>query len=672
MNIDKVSNKISRFPLLPVIVALSFMNTLVTFALASLSQKAAIFANLLGVVFATAFLMLLLMVKRNKINVNPKLQILSIFSVFLFSISGAVISLNFRNPGAGLVWLLAAFVLVSALLLSEKNGLIYFSLALALPILALVPLISSVLSVGGISKFFIVVFLLTTLATLVIHVFKSNATMSNLVKDDTLSPFVFKSTTIDSTLSLLGVVLIILTAILSATTKESFRIAFLAILLLVSLFSLVAGSKSYRFIATPVISLVLAASLLLSVFAVPTGPVISQSEDSTIAAAMLELPLPTAPKESLMTGRTADILPGSGGAKEEFRNFTFDDCDKLGRANRDCFITYFVELAENSSVSKAVDTLVSKLSKREGKTFQPNCHEVTHSLGRMAALTKGMPLGKALALDPMVCSSGFTHGIWEELISQMKPGELEAQADTFCLAKGQTSEFGEWACTHILGHNLVLRHFTNPEEGAIYCAKLEGGQGKLDCLAGAWMEYWVADTVTRYYKALGSVSKPFEICARADADIAAGCYLEIFPTIAAIVGYDYRKVFSACESYAPGEYLRWCALGAGRGASVISLYERERLESLCKTITSKYMRDMCFLAGLTQITMATGVVDENLKSCNLIENEDRREACRKWIYGNRQTLDSGPNPVVEIDTSKPTASGSAIDRVPNDLSEKIK
>jgi hypothetical protein len=81
---------------------------------------------------------------------------------------------------------------------------------------------------------------------------------------------------------------------------------------------------------------------------------------------------------------------------------------------------------------------------------------------------------------------------------------------------------------------------------------------------------------------------------------------------------------------------------------------------------------MCFLAGLTQITMATGVVDENLKSCNLIENEDRRDACRKWIYGNRQTLDSGPNPVVEIDTSKPANSGSAIDRVPDDLSEKIK
>ena len=126
MIIDKISNKISKFPLLPVIVALSLINTMVTFALSSLSQKAAIFVNLLGVVFATAFLMLLLMVKRNKIHVNPNLQILSIFSVFLFSISGAIISLNFRNPGAGLVWLLAAFVVVSALLLSEKNGLIYF------------------------------------------------------------------------------------------------------------------------------------------------------------------------------------------------------------------------------------------------------------------------------------------------------------------------------------------------------------------------------------------------------------------------------------------------------------------------------------------------------------------------------------------------------------------
>lgn len=672
MIIEKISNKISALPLLPIIVAISTINTLVTFALSALSQKAAIFVNLLGVVFATAFLVLLLMVKRSKSNLNPRLQILSIFSVFLFSISGAVISLNFRNPGAGLVWLLAAFVVVTALLLSEKNGTVYFVLSLILPILALVPLILSVLSFDGLSKIFILVFLITTLATYIIHLFKSNSTITSEVNNDTPTHFVFKSTTMESILSLLGVVLIIITAILSATTKESFRIAFLVILLMVSVFSLVAGSKSYKFIATPAITLVLVSSLLLSVFAAPSGPIISQSEDSTIAAAMLELPLPQAPKESQMTGRTENILPGSGGAKKEFKNFTFDECDKLGTANRDCFITFFVELAEKSSVSKAVDTLVSKLSKREGKTFQPNCHEVTHSLGRMAALTKGLPLGKALALDPMVCSSGFTHGIWEELISQMKPGELEAQADTFCLANGQTSEFGEWACTHILGHNLVLRHFANPEEGAIHCAKLEGGQGKLDCLAGAWMEYWVADTVTRYYKALGSVSKPFELCARADADIAAGCYLEIFPTIAAIVGYDYRKVFSACESYAPGEYLRWCALGAGRGASVMSLYERERLESLCKTITSKYMRDMCFLAGLTQITMATGVVEDNLKSCNLIENEDRRDACRKWIYGNRQTLDSGPNPVVEIDTSKPTSSSSAIDRVPSDLSEKVK
>lgn len=675
MRLEKLIRNIEKIPVLPLIFIVTFINSIATIILSSFNYKLAIYQNLLGLFLVTALLSIVLSRKFSSETTYNKNQIFSIYLIFLFSITGAIISLNYRNPGAGLIWLISSLIIVSSVLLSEKKSKVYFISALTLPVFALVPLIFSIANIAGFSQILLALFSVFSIITLILILDRKAFSMSNSLGDSEVKSSIFslKSSLLDTILSILIISLIILSAILSATSDSSYRVAYILALVLVCLFSIVFGNKNSAVlpIATPILSSVVALSVFITVFAAPSSPVISQSEDSTIAAAMLELPLPEAPKESQMTGRTEKLLPGSGGVRDEFKNFSFDECDKLGSANRDCFITYFVELAERTSISKSVDDLVEKLSSRQGKTFQPNCHEVTHSLGRMASLEKNLPLGKALALDPMVCSSGFTHGIWEELISQMKPGELEAQAGTFCLANGQTSEFGEWACTHILGHNLVLRHFKNPEEGAIYCTKLESNQGRLDCLAGAWMEYWVADTVMRYYKALGSVSKPFEVCARADADIAAGCYLEIFPTIATIVGFDYRKVFSACESYAPGEYLRWCALGAGRGASVMSFYERDRLEALCKTITSKYMRDMCFLAGITQITMATGVVEDSLKSCNLIENEGRREACRKWVYGNRQTLDSGPNPVVEIDTTKPADSGSAIDRVPSEISESV-
>lgn len=617
-----------RVPLAPFAVVTTVLYVAVVVALREVADHAADAFVLATSSIAAAGLLGTALARRAGVQVRSQRLLSFFFLATLSAFSGVVV--GFVDDGASFVYLAYGAAVVVAVL-GQDESVSRFALArAAAPAVALGGVAFAQRTASGIAQ------LTTALVIVLCAVATAPATASLGSSSAAMALLRRRSASVFGAVAFAATFTSALSAVFGSLTWRLLVLA--AAIVTAAIATLVVLGRSSVLLTA--LSSITAVCMLFGVNSIPTPAPVAGS-DAALQAAIETLPLPAAPKTSTATGRDDNVqLPGSSGYSSEYSGWSFAQCDQLRIIARDCFITYFTEQADTTGVKKAVDELVSSLTTGRGKQFFPNCHETSHALGRMAALAHPNDVSKALALDPLVCGGGFTHGVWEETMARTAPGELEANAGTFCSARGQASKYQEWTCIHILGHFLALRHFSDPAQGIIHCLALPE-RNHPDCLAGGWMEYWVADTVTRYYNAIGSVPRLFEVCAAADERIAGGCYLEMFPTLENLVGYDFKKVFAACEMYSPKQFVVWCADGVGRGVAVSQMYNQDAVTGLCRTVTSQAMRDHCFTASAAAIAMYRSDTVKPLEMCELVADVKTRTFCRSWITGTKALFSSG-------------------------------
>ena len=351
----------------------------------------------------------------------------------------------------------------------------------------------------------------------------------------------------------------------------------------------------------------------------------------------------------IVQGMTAAV---GAGPRPEFRGKSFYECDKLN--SRDCFITHYDDIALRKGVALAVSDVVEKVKNNKGATFPAHCHQVIHNLGQMAYQLADR-FSDAAALDPQVCGTGYTHGLWEQQFTLLGTKVMFDRTGSLCKELNMVSDWYKWTCHHILGHMMSADMSTDPTLAVEYCTKVEDPQGLTDCLTGGWMNFFQDDVVIARMRASGNLEDLFGICYGAPEATKFFCYQELFPVIYSMLDGDDFAAGQACLDYAEpsrGSGFPWtitaqnyadrCIQGLSRGIGASSAQNYLLMRDRCLSMPIA-AQDPCLVAAAASYVLNTGGAKTAFQICQAVTDEAYREYCYFWTKHARLLLANGPN-----------------------------
>jgi hypothetical protein len=335
-------------------------------------------------------------------------------------------------------------------------------------------------------------------------------------------------------------------------------------------------------------------------------------------------------------------LPGVG-YKDALSGKTFLECDQGSTEGRDCFITYYVDLAKKIGTKSAVDDVILAMNSKRGKNLNAHCHQVTHALGQFAAATdyKKDPLS-GLKLEPGVCATGYTHGIFQAFWEPYDNAEMKKEAPDACAKLGMVVGFYRWTCNHILGHELVVRDGLNPGPQLRACLTMDDDHSINDCLSGGWMQFFSDDPILVMFKSKNATAKDiFTYCDREVLRMQRMCYQETFPALSIIKNSNFTSEMIDCGLASDAENKKWCIQGVARAIAITGNYTVPFATTECNKLTGE-TRDYCLSASAASITLNMGSASDTQPMCAAIENEATKDYCYRWVRDSRSLIASGP------------------------------
>jgi len=358
-------------------------------------------------------------------------------------------------------------------------------------------------------------------------------------------------------------------------------------------------------------------------------------------------------------GTLAQSAPGTSkmtadegaGPKERFRGFTFDQCDKLN--DRDCFITHYDDIAIREGLRSAVTDISERVKNNEGANFPAHCHQVVHNLGQIAIeLTNDF--ATVAAIDPQVCGTGFTHGLWELTFEQIGDEAIFTGTGKLCGELNMVTDWYRWSCHHILGHMLTTKMMDNPSMAMEYCSEV-AARNITDCLAGGWMGFFQDDYILEAVSDRGTPQDLFNTCYGVESGYSKYfCYQEIFPALYKLLPADADAGKACLElSEAPAgigepweaeamDFASRCVMGLSRAIAVSSDYDYRAIGPRCLTMPLDAQAS-CLTAAAASIVLNTGSATGGIEVCKLVENDRWRGYCYYWTRHSHDLLADGPN-----------------------------
>ena len=406
---------------------------------------------------------------------------------------------------------------------------------------------------------------------------------------------------------------------------------------------------------------------------------------TTISAATERTPNPvfTDILEKQLRPSSAMLADQGAGPKERFRGYTFNECDLTN--NRDCFITYFDDIALEKGVVQAVRAVVDYTKKNLGETFPSHCHQTIHNLGQMSIdLTDG-DFNKVTKIDPQVCGTGFTHGLWELQFNKVGPEFMFTRTGSICEELGMDNDWFRWTCHHILGHMMMTEYMEDPTTTMEYCLKIKELHLRNDCLAGGWMNFFQDDYIIEYFRTKGTPQELFNYCYSAKIGLVKMfCYQELFPVIYTMSNGDDYTAGKMCQDYAEPQAskgLPWdsaamdfadrCVQGLARAVAVSSRYDYRIVPFRCNAMPEE-VRAPCLTSSAASTTLNTGSQKAGLEICKAIVDGPYRAYCVFWVKDSQRLLAQGPNASIDLPRDDETRLPGFIGGIPGSDAPKNK
>lgn len=360
--------------------------------------------------------------------------------------------------------------------------------------------------------------------------------------------------------------------------------------------------------------------------------------------------------EQSISNNGAMTSEAGAGPRPQFNDLTFEYCDEIN--SRDCFITFYDNLANKEGMKYALDHLVAQVRDNKGKTFASHCHQTIHNLGQLAFELSDGDFQLVSSYDPQVCGTGFIHGLYERYFNDYGK-YLFSMTGEICEKMNLLQNWYAWTCNHILGHTIMTKMMSDPNSASEYCNQLLTiNMHFRDCQAGAWMNFFADDTIINWFKknAMNQPEKLFNICYGAETNSKYWCYQEIFPILLTISENNVEKMAKWCKEYSEKPrgngpiyaesalfFEERCIGGMARVLGVANGYDYRVIMTRCSSIDDQRQIDTCLTAGAASIVLNTGSVKAGIELCERVDDKGYREYCYIWIKQTGVLLASGPN-----------------------------
>jgi plastocyanin len=268
-------------------------------------------------------------------------------------------------------------------------------------------------------------------------------------------------------------------------------------------------------------------------------------------------------------------LMGAVFASEVTRCDGLSDADKKG-----CWISQVRDTVKNHGLDRGA-TLVKKLYDHD-PIFGPNCHDVTHGLGRAAY---EFPQGTHEVSVPeyySLCGFGFYHGFMETLIQL--GGDI-AQAKALCDGIAGDNDanvrVSRAVCYHGVGHGAVLQHENSTDDiatiieaGLPLCDKVSAEEGaRANCVNGVIDGAMALVTGGTFQASQTLLRDPYSICKDIRPTSKEPCYVGLNWYLLFLTKND----FAAAAAYITG--IEEPGIQAAAMISLASLYTQVVKES---------------------------------------------------------------------------------------------
>jgi|SRR3989344_5057534 len=309
--------------------------------------------------------------------------------------------------------------------------------------------------------------------------------------------------------------------------------------------------------------------------------------------------------------------------------FFIYECDQSNPESIDCQQKKYVESVNDKGFSETFKVLRSDYE--SSNSVRANCHQITHAIGREAAV-KFKTIEAAYERGDNFCWSGFYHGVMEAVAKDYGREGINNNLESICSksASERKYSFYHFNCVHGLGHGLMAVNGDELFDVLKLCDKYRDDWEKRSCYGGAYMEN-IMNAIQ-----MGGESKylkndePMYPCTAVDDRYKQECYLMQTSQALRVLNYDHEKVFQLCAD--SGEYSKVCYQSLGRDASGNSTSNIEQTVAVCMKGKDQPAKENCFIGavkdfisyhhGDTEAKLLCNALQPNLQFvCNITREE---------------------------------------------------
>lgn len=204
---------------------------------------------------------------------------------------------------------------------------------------------------------------------------------------------------------------------------------------------------------------------------------------------------------------------------------------------------YYTNLAREKGIESAFSDL--KREYDNDAVVASLCHDISHSIGRVAAEKYGNVEG-AFKHGDGFCWSGFYHGVIEWGIIGLE--ETKKKISSICsdFPGKENRSFEYYSCLHGLGHAVMSLTKYELYDSLKICNMLNDEWERSSCHSGVFMENTF--TMIRYnnMKYLNPKNPHFP-CNEVEGKYKYSCYIVQSSYMLEVSNYDYSEVFEICN-----------------------------------------------------------------------------------------------------------------------------
>jgi hypothetical protein len=275
---------------------------------------------------------------------------------------------------------------------------------------------------------------------------------------------------------------------------------------------------------------------------------------------------------------------------EESLEAATPDCVAEGREDLLCYDAFYTDFVLTNGITPALDDLKARYKSTD--SVRGECHQITHTIGRAAALRSG-GVGEAFSLGDPVCWSGYYHGVMEGILDKVGIEALPAELNGVCATIEGKEEFsfGYYNCVHGLGHGIMQLYENDVPESLSVCSTLDGEWEQSSCVGGVFMENIMVESrggISEYLKA----DDPVYPCNAVAETHKRDCYMMQTSHMLAVFDNDFSKVFTTCDGVETA-HRGTCYQSTGRDASGRTVSDVEETKAICMLGRDTFAQENC-------------------------------------------------------------------------------